>query len=209
VAAWLIVAVLLGIVVWVAVQPALEGDKGHPAPPTEPAVPTSILPESPGALLDYPALDSTGAELSTHDLLGKFLVVDFIFTNCPGPCIPMAEEMKKLNDALEGVDDVQIVSFTVDPERDSPEVLAEYAKKVGADPDRWKFLFTAKGRVHKIAFEGMKLGDENDPIIHSNRFALLDREGKLRAYYAPIKDPTWLDMLLADIDRLRAESAAE
>ncbi len=229
--AWVVVTGLLGVVVWVAVQsggrsmphsadPAVtvgsDGAEvaGHGVDPARLGLSgvgltisadSGLLKASPGALLDYACIERSGDEMTTHDLLGKFLVVDFIFTNCPGVCVPMAARMKELQDATSEADDLQLVSFTVDPRRDSPEVLSKYADRVGADGDRWVFFFAQKARVHDIAYNGMKLGAEKDPIVHSPKFVLLDTKGKVRAYYAPLEDEGWLEKLLGDLATLRGE----
>jgi protein SCO1/2 len=159
-------------------------------------------------LFEHRVLDQTDTELSTHDLLDRFLVVDFVFTGCGATCPELSSAMQTLQARLRGVDDVRIVSFTVDPERDSPAVLARYAHELDADPALWSFLFTNVATVHRIAFEGMKVGHPTEVIAHSNDFVLIDRSGAVRGYYHPLKDVDWLDVLLADIDRLRDEPGA-
>jgi len=166
---------------------------------------TALLETSPGELLDYPCLESDGTELRTTDLLDRYRLVYFMFTSCPATCPPLTSQMLRLQRATEGVDDVGMMSFTVDPKNDTVEALAEYAEKVGADRTRWKFLFANQGVVHDIAYNGLKMGHPTEVIAHSNDFALLDREGKVRAYYHPLKDTGWVDVLLADLERLRAE----
>jgi protein SCO1/2 len=229
--AWVVVAGLLAAVAYVAVDPGgrsapRHGEDGLPAAagddgrgstwvdPTGAPLPgegrpvtddSGLLPISPGELLDYPVVERSGKELRTHDLLDRFLVVDFIFTNCPGVCIPMAERMRELQDETRTMDDVRLVSFTVDPARDSPEVLAKYADKVGAEAEAWYFLFTQKVRVQAIAYKGMKLGAADDPVIHSSKFVLVDRAGRVRGYYAPLRDDDWKSKLVADLDTLRRE----
>lgn len=171
-----------------------------------PKLRSALLPRTAeGRLLEERVLDQTDTELSTHDLLDDFLVVDFVFTNCTATCPPLSHAMLELQGRVEGVDDVHLVSFTVDPKRDSPAVLAAYAHKIGADPKRWSFLFTNQGTVHRIAYEGMKMGHPTEVMAHSNDFALVDRHGQVRGYYHPLKDADWLDVLLGDIDRLRDE----
>jgi protein SCO1/2 len=78
---------------------------------------------------------------------------------------------------------VEFVSITVDPERDTPEVLTEYAERFGADTGRWHFLTGALPYIHDVAVTGFKVGSMDDPLIHSERLILVGREGVIRGYY--------------------------
>src|SRR5699024_6846347 len=83
-----------------------------------------------------------GEPFSNEDPEGKWRVADFIFTNCETVCIPMTRNMVNLHQELEeeDIDDVELVSFSVEPDRDTPEVLTEYAEEYGADLSNWTFL---------------------------------------------------------------------
>lgn len=104
-------------------------------------------------------------------------------------------------------EDVRLVSFTVDPERDTPEVLARYARMAGAQADRWLFLTGAKEALHGLARSGFHLGvedqagNEAEPILHSTRLILIDRAGTIRGYY-DAADRGSLDRLASDLRRL-------
>src|SRR5947209_12094926 len=89
-------------------------------------------------LPNFSLIDQNGSRVTLHDLAGKVWVADFIFTNCGGTCPLMTEKMLKLQEALSP--DSHLVSFTVDPTRDTPRVLAAYAEEHSADRDRWLFL---------------------------------------------------------------------
>jgi protein SCO1 len=167
---------------------------------------TELLPQPGGELGDYACVERSGRATRTSELRGKFLVVDFIFTNCGGPCPRMTEAMSKLQAALGKADDVQLVSFSVDPERDTPEALSKYADGYGADKERWLFLRAELPEIREIAYDRLGLvGSREQPIIHSPKFALLDRTGRVRGYYSPMTDPAFISTLLKDLDKLRAE----
>jgi len=137
---------------------------------------------------DFTFIERSSREVKSQELAGKVWVADFVFTNCGGFCPLMTEKMRKVQDLLPA--QVQLVSFSVDPDRDTPEVLAAYAKKYGADPNRWLFLTGNKDALYKLSKDGFKLaiddtaGTEAEPITHSVRFALVDQQGRIRGYYS-------------------------
>lgn len=145
-----------------------------------------------------------GSTVSRAELLGKVWIADFIFTSCPGPCLKMSAQMKEIQDALARENDVRLVSFTVNPEMDTPEVLAAYGKKFGAGPN-WFFLTGSKKELYDLAEKGFLLaavdtndgsGRLEDKFIHSEKFALVDRSGNIRAYFDGA-DPTTPQKLAA------------
>jgi protein SCO1/2 len=102
------------------------------------------------------------------------------------------------------------VSFSVDPERDTPAVLAEYARGYSADGERWYFLTGDKAAIFKLAKESFHVGaadgDATDPVMHSTRFVLVDRTGKIRGYYDS-NDPAQLAALSRDAATLHGSAA--
>jgi protein SCO1/2 len=163
------------------------------------AAPVGELPD------DYAFVDEKGAERTFADLRGKFVLVDFIFTECSGPCPPMAAQMGALQKRLGVVDDVVLLSITVDPKNDTPDVLADYARSVGADPGTWGFARMPIGFVNELTREEFLVGDGGTPFAHTTKFLLVDRQGRGRAHYDPLVDAAWIDKLLADVDKLRSE----
>jgi cytochrome oxidase Cu insertion factor (SCO1/SenC/PrrC family) len=171
-----------------------------------PAKTTELLPQPGNELGDYACVERSGKATRTSELRGKFLVVDFIFTNCGGPCPLMTEAMSKLQAAVAGADDVRLVSFSVDPDRDSPEALSNYADRYKADKERWLFLRAELPDLREIAYDRLGLvGSREQPVIHSPKFALLDRTGRVRGYYSPMTDPVFIATILKDLEKLRAE----
>jgi cytochrome oxidase Cu insertion factor (SCO1/SenC/PrrC family) len=169
---------------------------------------TELLASPAGELGEFPCVERSGRAANTSELRGKFVVADLIFTNCGGPCPAMTTTMADLQKALKGADDVVLVSFSVDPERDTPKVLSDYADRYGADKDRWLFLRAELPQLREIAYDELHLvASRDEPVIHSQQFALIDRDGKIRAYYSPMSDPDWKTKLLADLGKLRGGPA--
>src|SRR5207244_837513 len=117
---------------------------------------------------------SSGRNITLQDLRGKIWIADFIFTSCAGTCPMMSAQMRKLQDSLPA--DIRLVSFSVDPGRDTPAVLASYATHFGAEPQRWVFLTGDRQALYDLSIKGFKLalddtqGSETEPITHSSRF---------------------------------------
>ncbi len=127
--------------------------------------------------------DETGRTFNHKQLKGKIWVADFFFSTCAGPCPLMAANLKTVQERFRGRDDLHLVSVTVNPLYDTPAVLKKYAAKVGAETGRWSFL-TGKGEeIHRLSVKGFKIGDPDNLIMHSEKFALVDQQGRIRGYY--------------------------
>ena len=143
-------------------------------------------PISLGVLGDVPAfsmVDSTGKKFGNDDLKGKVWVADFMYVHCTTQCPLMTHAMEKVQEHWKGKG-VHFVSFTMDPS-DTPQELAKYAKDYGADPSTWSFLTGKSEDVTRLAKNGFKLAasQENSDFIHSIRFTLVDKKGRIRGYY--------------------------
>ena len=165
------------------------------------------------ALPDFSLTERSGDTVTRATLAGKVWIADFIFTTCPGPCPRMTRRMAGLQTALADLPDLRLVTITVDPKRDTPERLKEYAAKYGAEPQRWLFLTGDREAIYRLSTDGFKLAaiveqDEvqstDHPILHSTRFVLVDREGQVRAYYDGTSEKD-MERLAADARRLAAE----
>jgi len=144
---------------------------------------SQILPSF-GVVPDFKLIDQTGAQfLSKEKLNGHVWIADFIYTTCKGPCPRMSSQMKQVGEALKDEPQVQLVSFTVDPQRDTPPVLAEYAGHFGADSARWHFLTGSRDDLHTLGFNAFHLNDVGGDLEHSTRFALIDGRSRIRGYY--------------------------
>ena len=137
----------------------------------------------------FSLVSEQGTNVTLESLRGKVWIADFVFTSCGGICPAMTQRMRGLAAELSDDPRVRFVSFSVDPKRDTVEVLAAYAKENGADPARWSFLRGEDPVIRPLARDGFKLpvedADPNSamPILHSGRFVLVDAEGDIRGYY--------------------------
>jgi protein SCO1/2 len=151
-----------------------------------------------GVVPDFKLTDQSGRPFTGKKLEGKVWVANFIFTTCAGPCPRMTGQMRDLRDKSERMQDVRLVSFTIDPARDTPEVLSEYGRRYGADPDRWYFLTGPQAELHKLKRYAFKLGNVDGSLEHSTRFVLVDRKSRIRGYYDS-SDQEKMQQLLADV----------
>ena len=137
-----------------------------------------------GQLPDFSLTNQRGAPFALSDLHDKVWVADFIFTSCGTICPPMTIEMARLQDEFVA-EDVHFVSFSVDPKRDTPEVLTRYADYYGADNNRWSFLTGQKEAIYQLAHDAFNLaaGHRGSEILHSTRFVLVDQNQQVRGYY--------------------------
>lgn len=157
-----------------------------------------------GVVPDFTLTDQTGNKFSSAALNKKVWIADFIFTNCPGPCPRMSSQMHQVQTALSSDDTVRFVSFTVDPARDTPPVLAAYAQHFEATPGKWFFLTGAIPDLNRMSRGVFMLGNVDGSLEHSTRFALVDRSGRIRGYYQT-SEPEAVPTLIADARRLLKE----
>lgn len=154
-------------------------------------------------------VDETGQEFSSQELEGQVYVVQFFFTSCATVCPRLSDWMSQIQGKVaEYGDAVRLVSISVDPERDTPEKLAVYAKGYGAVPDRWKFLTGDAAVIEEVVVDGFfqvieRREDQQSglyDIVHSERFVLVDTRGRVRGYYAA--DAPGVEALLGDLQLL-------
>jgi protein SCO1/2 len=158
-----------------------------------------------GSVPHFELTDQSGQPFDSSTLSGHVWVADFIYTTCPGPCPMMSSKMSRLQASTAGMPDVRLVSFTVDPEHDTPAVLAEYGKHFNAEPARWRFLTGDRARLNALGMDAFHLNHVDGSLIHSTRFALVDRHGRIRGYYASQEDG-FLPKLLEDVRKLENEA---
>ena len=143
---------------------------------------SDLLPDL-GQVTPFELTDARGDLFHTDAMAGKIWVADFIFTSCPGICPVMTTAMSELHRSYAGNDRVQFVSISVDPDTDTPEVLAKYAAEYEADPERWHFLTGPIEDIHSVSTDIFKVGSLDEPTMHSSRFILVDGSGTIRGYY--------------------------
>ena len=119
-----------------------------------------------GTVPDFTLISQAGQTTNLKDLEGKVWVADFIYTNCTGPCPRMSSEMRQVQEAVRNLTEVKLVSFTVDPVRDTPQVLAVYAKRFQAEPSRWLFLTGEQAVLRKLQRDGFHMSTSDD-LSHS------------------------------------------
>ena len=168
-----------------------------------------------GQVPDFSLVNRDGRTLTNLDLLGSTWVADFIFTRCALSCPRMTSRTVQLGKLWPTESTTARVSFSVDPEFDTPEVLQTYAESWDIEDPRWFFLTGAREVMKAIVMEGFKLAVEmnpppgtaspEEPILHSTRFVLVDRNGAIRGYYDAIQGGE-LERLARDLRALEAES---
>jgi protein SCO1/2 len=146
-----------------------------------------------GAMPAFRLTDQDSRPTTPETLRGQVWIADVIFTRCAGQCLIMSGHMKDLQASLPPGSLVKLVSFTTDPDFDTPAILKKYAARFGADDGRWIFLTGDKAALRQATVMGMKLtvmdkppgerDNESDFFIHSAKFVLIDQSGNIRGYY--------------------------
>ena len=166
--------------------------------------PKSNLPDL-GTVPDFRLIDSRGHPFVGSSLRGNVWEADFIYTNCPGPCPRMTSIMHQVEQKVARDEDVRLVSFSVDPDRDTPPVLAEYAHHFGGPTPHWFFLTGDRATIHTLARDVFKVGDLIGVMDHSTHFILVDKRSHIRGYYSTF-DQNGVPKLLDDLRQLRKET---
>jgi cytochrome oxidase Cu insertion factor (SCO1/SenC/PrrC family) len=161
------------------------------------------------AVPEFSLVDQNGRTVTNADLRGKIWIADFIFTRCKGPCPLMTARMLEMQKALTKTPEVKLVSVTVDPAHDTPEVLKAYAETNFADPERWKFLTGDKAVIEKLVTEGFMqhLAEENGEPVHGTMFLIVDGNGMVRSARM-LEDPELIPKVLMDTGNLLREQGA-
>lgn len=188
----------------------------------------SDLMRSGGATLDAPEWDPEGVQdfsltncdgrtITKADLLGRPWAVCFVFTKCLGPCPLVTRQLKTIQDRLKNYD-FRLVTLTVDPARDTPEVLLNYAKLNGADLRRWYFLSGDQAAIYGLIHDSFRMPvqevtgpdrREGFEVIHSTNVMLVDADGVVRAKFNAAKDEE-MASLRRELQKLASKiSAAE
>ncbi|MFL5308781.1 MAG: SCO family protein [Polyangia bacterium] len=171
-----------------------------------------------GTLPAFALTDQRGQPFGTRELAGKVWVADFIFTACQEACPLLSERMKEVGQRARGLGpDFHLVSISVDPARDTPERLATYAARYGANPIAWSFLTGPADAIEAAVVGGFKVGmgkekqptpGNGDPagngefwqIFHGENLVLVDRQLHIRGYFQAT--PQGIDQLLAAAGRV-------
>lgn len=143
----------------------------------------------------FSAINQENEKVDLADLEGEVWIADFIFTNCATVCPPMTVNKAELQQALkdENISNVRLVSFSVDPEFDTPEVLKEYADNFDADQSTWDFLtgYSQEDVIElaKSSFKAIVVPDPNSgQVTHGTSFYLVDQDGVVVKNYSGFSD---------------------
>jgi len=160
---------------------------------------------------DFRLTSQAGKEVTSQDLKNQVYVANFIFTSCKDVCKKMTHQMTRVQEAFQKESRVKLVSFSVDPERDSVASLNKYARQYGADANKWYFLTGPKVQIYSLAREGYKLAAMQAPtvnpdFIHSEKFVLVDDQQHVRGIYDGTSEED-VDRLITEIKILLDERA--
>lgn len=201
---WLLWGVLVAALLTVAGATLLQRLQSAPPLPVYSQVP------------DFRLTNRDGRTVTRADLAGAPWIADFVFTRCPASCPLMTARLARFERELPRGLGVRLVSISVDPEHDTPQVLQAYAARHGA-PARWLFLTGPRDAIFRLSREGFKLGVGDppppapdapagagpvEPILHSNRFVLVDGQARIRGYYDAF-DEEAMAKLRRDLEALR------
>ncbi|XXM71490.1 SCO family protein [Lysinibacillus sphaericus] len=157
------------------------------------------------------AVNQNGDRVRLSDLnKDKILLADFIFTNCDTVCLPMTANMAKLQNKIKEAglqDEVQLVSISIDPEEDTPEVLTEYSKRHSADYNNWSFLTGyTRDEIESFANVSFKTPaakvEGSNQFVHATSFFLVGESGTLLNKYEGVSDPPF-EEIIKDIQKLK------
>ena len=149
-------------------------------------------------------------EISSHDdFKDKIQVVDFFFTSCPTICPTMTSHLKMVQASFQDNEKVNLVSFTIDPERDSPQQLRKYAESYCADHGTWKFLTGNRDTIFDLSRDYKVMAHEDSEhgeefLVHDGTFVLVDGKRHIRGYYDGL-DRKDTQRLIGDIQTLLQE----
>ena len=152
-------------------------------------------PEITGVVPSVALLDQEGARFDVDTMHGRVWVVGFVFTRCPSTCPAVSAAMAEFHQQIReaGLDEhVHVLTVTVDPENDTPEVLREYGTKLGADFATWRFVTGDQEAIEHFVVDGFKVAVGERKLVapgvfdiaHSTKLALVDRNGNVRGVYS-------------------------
>ncbi|MGM0754146.1 MAG: SCO family protein [Bacillota bacterium] len=160
---------------------------------------------------DLAAVDQNGENTSLSELnKGKIVIADFIFTNCDTVCLPMTANMAKLQKKVTDAgleDELQLVSISVDPEHDTPEVLKEYSSRYEMEDENWSFLTGySRDEIESFANVSFKTPaaqvEGSNQFVHGTSFYLVSENGVLLKQYEGVSNPPYEEMI-EDIEKLK------
>ena len=150
-------------------------------------------------------IDQDSAKTNNQLLADYIYIADFFFTSCPSICPKVTKEMMKINEEFKSEPLIKLISFTLDPKRDTPAKLKQYAYNLEVKTDKWIFVHGDKGDTYELAqdFFVTAIEDEDAPggVAHSGQIVLVDKQGHIRSF-SDGTDPTTTSRLIQDIRTL-------
>lgn len=162
---------------------------------------------------DFNLIDQNGKTITQSLIKNKVFVAEYFFTTCGSICPKMNAQMQRIQKAFHGNSNFKILSYTVDPETDTPEKLKEYALKHQYYDGQWYFITGKKEDLYSLArksffvlkpAEAQNLGDAGSDFIHTNNFVLIDKKRRIRGYYDGTQSND-VDQLIIDVQLLLDE----
>jgi protein SCO1/2 len=167
-----------------------------------------------GKVTGFALTNQYGQAVTLASFREQIWIADIIFTRCPMQCIKMSKRMRDLQSRLPHGKPVKLVSLTADPSWDTPPVLKKYGEAYGALSNRWQFLTGPKREINQLALDGLKLAvaekkveereSPEDLFIHSAKFALVDKQGRLRGWFDG-DNPESIEQMLPAVKALLRE----
>lgn len=197
----------------------VDAETGRLSPAESSQATGNLDPNRPADIGDFELTERSGRKVTNKDLLGQPWAVCFVFTRCSGMCLQVSHQMRDLQNDLKGAP-VRLVTITVDPDYDTPEVLKNYADNFGAHPDRWLFLTGEKEYVYRLLrgyflqFVQEMTGKERQKgfeVIHTDDVLHIDAQGRIVKRYHAKDDGDMILLrraLLAEVKQL-AENPPE
>ncbi|WP_456441120.1 SCO family protein [Psychroserpens sp.] len=159
-------------------------------------------------IADFKLINQNGETITQDSYEGKIYVADFFFTTCQTICPIMTDQMHRIQEDMINDDDVMLLSHSVTPEIDSVEQLKRYAIEKGVNDTKWNLVTGDRKQIYDLARKSylvVKHDDSEDyGMVHTENFALIDKDKQIRGIYNGIS-PTSIDSLLQDIKRLKKE----
>ena len=211
IALWAVLVLVMAGVIGAGVWNHFREERASDSPVQQASPVSSRFVRDPWPTPVFSLTNQSGKTVTSQDLKGHVYVANFIFTSCAGPCPLMTQKLAKLTKAVADPS-VRFVSFSVDPERDTPAALSAFAKQFDADLNRWSFLTGPPAAMYSVA-QGMKMAavpQADMSVMHSTYFLLIDAGGNVRGiYHTESKDADeQMEQLVKDIGRLVKESPA-
>jgi len=157
-------------------------------------------------------VDQANRKVTEQDLEGRIHVASFLFAECPNLCPTLVQKLKPVQEAIRGRDDVVMVSYSVTPLTDTPDVLAGFGRRRGIDPKHWRLLTGDLREIHRVISDSYFADDlrpiDGEPqsrLLHTEKVLLVDRDRRLRGIYNGT-NAFEMEPLVEDIEALRREN---